>query len=67
MRTAGEFDMYSIEKRAELISTWSAEKLIEGYRAYCIGFNPIDYDVCDTFDLIRAEIIKRCAKEGVSV
>lgn len=64
MREAGVFDKYSKEKRAELISTWSAEKLVEGYRAYCIGFNPIDYDVCDTLDLIRAEIIKRCAKEA---
>lgn len=63
MRNAGVFDRYSREERAELISTWSAEKLLEGYKAYCIGFNPLDDDVCDTFDLIRDEIIKRCTKE----
>ena len=67
MRNAGVFDRYSIEKRAELISTWSGEKLIAGYKAYRDGFNPLDYDVADTFNLIRDEIIKRCAKEEVSV
>lgn len=64
MRNAGVFDRYSKEERAELISTWSAEKLLEGYKAYYIGFNPLDFDVADTFDLIRAEIIKRCTKEA---
>ena len=63
MREAGVFDRYSKEKRAELISTWSGGKLIAGYKAYYSGFNPLDDDVCDTFDLIRAEIIRRCTKE----
>lgn len=57
-----EFDTRSKKERAELISTWNAEKLLAGYNAYRDGFDPIDGDIADTFDLIRNEILKRCRR-----
>ena len=57
-----EFDTLSKEERAELIGTWSAEKLLAGYNAYRDGFDPLDGDIADTFDLIRDEILGRCSK-----
>lgn len=33
-----------------------ADELLDAYKYYKNNFNPLDYDMCDTYDLIKDEI-----------
>lgn len=49
------------EKRRRVIELLDAKSLLEAYDKYSRNFNPIDEGIIETFELLKAEIIKRCS------
>ena len=50
------------EEKEKVASGLSGTRLMELFLSYLNNFNPIDYDMCETYNIIKAEIIRRCEK-----
>ena len=46
----------------ENITEIEANRLLELYDYYSKNFNPVDYEMCDTYEEIKAEILRRLEK-----
>ena len=46
-------------KNIEIIRADTPEQLVERFIWHIQNFNPIDYDRCDTYEMVKAEIIRR--------
>lgn len=52
------------QKKIEKLKLDTNEHLIERYAWYVQNFNPVDFDRCDDYELVKAEILRRMG-EGV--
>ena len=50
------------EEKENIARGISGTRLMELFLSYLDDFNPIDYDRCETYNVIKAEIIRRCEK-----
>ena len=46
-------------RNADILSKDTNEQLIARFVWYGQHFNPVDFDMCDTYEMIKAEILKR--------
>ena len=49
----------SKEEKMNIAKGIEAGRLLELYDNYTRDFNPIDYDKCETYNVIRDEILRR--------
>ena len=54
--------MLDIESKKDIAKTIEAKRLLELYDNYKADFDPLNSDTCETFDVIKAEIISRMEK-----
>ena len=47
------------KERVEKLADMDGETLLENYDFYVRQFNPLDEEFCETFHLIKAEVLKR--------
>lgn len=55
--------MKTPQEKREIVSKMSGVELLNCYDAYGKFFNPIDKDFCETYDIVRCEILYRLQKE----
>jgi len=56
------FDSLPIEKKKEKIKDMDGERLVSAFLFYHRYFDPIDSEFCNTYDLLKGEIIGRCKR-----
>lgn len=49
----------SKQEKIEIAKGIEAESLVELLIGYATDFNPCDFDKCDTYEVIKAEVIRR--------
>ena len=54
--------MLTKEQKIKKVESLDAEQLLGAFQYYEKNFNPIDDDCCESYSIIRAEIIKRLTK-----
>ena len=52
----------SREEKIEKISKFTAEQLLNSFVLLLQNFNPIDYDMCETYELVKENILERMKK-----
>lgn len=51
------------EQKIEWLANADAQQLLSTYDFHSRNFNPFDEDTCESFELTKAEIIKRLSKQ----
>ena len=51
--------MLTLEEKRETIEQIPSEKLLRLYDRYSDNFEPSDYEMCETYEIIKAEILAR--------
>ena len=54
------FNKMPLSERKEVISKYSAKQLLSAYDYFGKNFCPVDLDFCESYEAIKAEILKRC-------
>ena len=57
----------SIKEKREKLTKMSGQELIDAYNYYHCNFNPIDYELCDNYELVKNEIKRRLLGNYVDV
>ena len=51
------------KEKIEKLVGMDGEKLADAYKWYVKNFNPLNFDRCDEFELVKAEIMKRLKRK----
>ena len=47
------------EEKIAKVKAMSPEQLLESWKWYSKHFNPIDDDICESYEIVRVEILER--------
>lgn len=54
------FNKMPIDERMAFIECYTAKNLLDAYDYFREHFDPLDSDFADSYEAIKAEILKRC-------